>query len=467
MKKALLVGINDYGKDSGLHPLKYAERDACKLAKVLQEECGFITKTLTGSAATREAIELELGKYKNGDTLLFYFAGHGQIINHQYALHPAGSNTTSPHPLYFTNLYHQWQFGSGFKNVFAILDSCRYEMGGVRGCGVFDPQSVKEFSDAVNKASWIQILYGCDEGRCSYEIDELRHGLLTYGILEVLREHIGELDAKLLADKASDKMQDWAGSDPQRREQQAQLFAKPSHRKRIILAENMSGTGAGTASNSFRHMTEKHPPPTTRPIPIEKFPLYNTWKEQFEIDHLFASDFCMRQTAASAFDQSSWINFLRDDILADRASGLAIGFNPQTISLWRAGFKKGVNLRSDLLIYNPQNRWDESIGLCALLYDSNYTEVAFTGDMVSRLDEFEHLCLKKGGNVLTNHAAIDDLTCITPFGLDTTRIGMDHMDEKLYHIVWVALSETDGIIGFCHRKFYFRMGMFGNKVRFI
>ena len=50
---ALLVGINDYGDDSGLSPLNFAEADVDLLSAVLIGKGGFDTTVLKGRDATQ------------------------------------------------------------------------------------------------------------------------------------------------------------------------------------------------------------------------------------------------------------------------------------------------------------------------------------------------------------------------------------------------------------------------------
>lgn len=471
MKKALLIGINDYGRDSGLASLKYAESDAHAMAEVLKKRCGFFTTVLTGANATRDAIEQELFRCEKGDTFLFYFSGHGQIVDAHYSLHPAGSNVSGRGAMPFSSLYHRWQSDFGFRNVVAILDSCRNEMGGVRGCGVFDDLSSREMTKAVQGTRWVEVLYGCSEGQCSYEFEGLGHGLLTYSLLEVLQTYSGVIDSAILAGMAGDLMRAWCAQDTLGHRQEAHRYAKTTLSDRIILADAIvgsasSGGAESVQENVFKSIRHELISPAVTPVPLTEFPLHNIWVRELGITGM-PIKFCGRQVALSAFDQDKWMAFLRREIADERAPSLCIGFHPQNVTLWRAGFKKGVDIECALSIYNPKNRWDARVSLGVALVDENYS-ICVSGMLDPlRVDQVEHLSMKRGANVLSNYNGIEDLIVIMPFGFDLPRrLAMDHKDERQYQLVFTATGE-DGVIGFCHSKLFFRMGLRGNKVRFL
>ena len=80
--KALIIGINDY-KGPKIPDLETATNDATAFAKVLKEKYGFEVKLLLDREATKEAIYRELrrltGSTKPNDSVLIYFAGHGDL----------------------------------------------------------------------------------------------------------------------------------------------------------------------------------------------------------------------------------------------------------------------------------------------------------------------------------------------------------------------------------------------------
>jgi len=80
--KALIIGINDY-EGPKIPDLETATNDATAFAKVLKEKYGFEVKLLLDREATKEAIYRELrrltGSTKPNDSVLIYFAGHGDL----------------------------------------------------------------------------------------------------------------------------------------------------------------------------------------------------------------------------------------------------------------------------------------------------------------------------------------------------------------------------------------------------
>lgn len=253
IKHAVLVGINQYGPESGLTDLKYAEADASDLAKVLEGKYGFRTKPLLGKEASRDALEQSLLSCGEGELFLFFFAGHGQLIRGQYRLHPADSYRSGFRTLSLDDLGGFWRHGFGYEKVLAILDACRHEMGGARGENGFDTQSARRVHTLIEAERWVEILYGCSEGQVSYEDDELGHGLLTHALLQVLRRDHERLSAGILAGAAGDTMRDWCEEDQLGRRQEVVRHARSSLTQGIEL---LSG--------------DAPPPAATRPRPKKK-----------------------------------------------------------------------------------------------------------------------------------------------------------------------------------------------------
>ena len=133
IKKALLIGVNEYQDVAGLPPLRFAEADATSLATVLHKRCAFETQTLLGKEATRDAIEGSLMSAGDGDLYLFFFAGHGQRIRGQYRLHSADSNINGLRSVSFEDLSSYWHESFGFPRVLVMIDACRSEAHGIRG----------------------------------------------------------------------------------------------------------------------------------------------------------------------------------------------------------------------------------------------------------------------------------------------------------------------------------------------
>jgi hypothetical protein len=80
--KALIIGINDY-ENASIPDLGTAVSDAKAIARVLEDKYGFKVKLLLDRDATKEAMYRELRRLatstKPDDSVLIYFAGHGDL----------------------------------------------------------------------------------------------------------------------------------------------------------------------------------------------------------------------------------------------------------------------------------------------------------------------------------------------------------------------------------------------------
>lgn len=75
---SLCAGIDHY-QDGRITGLLYAQSDAIKLHQYLRSELGYDSKLLRDPSATEfwAALEKITASAKNGDTVLVYFADHG------------------------------------------------------------------------------------------------------------------------------------------------------------------------------------------------------------------------------------------------------------------------------------------------------------------------------------------------------------------------------------------------------
>lgn len=82
-KKALIVGIGNYGQDAGWNSIN-GDKDADVVEKSIQSIGFHNSIKIKNSAATKanllKAFQAMLDSCHPGDVILFYFAGHGQLI---------------------------------------------------------------------------------------------------------------------------------------------------------------------------------------------------------------------------------------------------------------------------------------------------------------------------------------------------------------------------------------------------
>lgn len=240
---ALLIGINEYPQDSGLGSLKFAENDANKLAEVLENKCGFTTKTLIGSEATHSNIKkcVEQIEHGDGDTFVFYFAGHGQQLEGKYRLFPIDSKNGGFGSLLFEDFSTFWQRQSTYPKVLVLLDACR-NIAGSRGSRSFEGMTSRDLDRHSKNNKLLEVIYGCSEGEQSWEDEKLKHGVFTHSLLQVFNGCQNELDTTMLSHKVNDVMSDMHKKLGHGRVQRVSRYYEPSERRRIVLFKSQTNS---------------------------------------------------------------------------------------------------------------------------------------------------------------------------------------------------------------------------------
>jgi len=213
MKKriALLIGINDYGPDSGLSPLRFAEADVDIMSDILHTKGEFTIHTLKGPAATHDAIIRTLRRFYSEEDLglfLLYFAGHGEMMFEigKFCFHCFGSEAEDTiGALTLSEIAQRIRNKIPAPSAALIIDACRSRMyrstsrrGSLKGFGHSVVSDLKSISDEVPRFweqppldspqdQYLVTLLSCGPGQFSYEDSELRHGIFTYGLVQELR----------------------------------------------------------------------------------------------------------------------------------------------------------------------------------------------------------------------------------------------------------------------------------------
>jgi|GEM_PF-2300439 len=192
----IFVGVSEYQMVS--RSLAFAERDAISLEKVFREgSAGIFEKVkiqvLTNEAATLSALEQAFdsiaAQAEPGDTFVFFFSGHGGVIE-------------DPLPGYYLGLFDSFQEGLGFVPP-------RSFSSGKLGKWAEELPAVSFFAaiDACQSGSLLDLFYFARLGRkqglslltattgteSAYEEVSLQAGVLTYSLLQGLQ---GEADTK-------------------------------------------------------------------------------------------------------------------------------------------------------------------------------------------------------------------------------------------------------------------------------
>ena len=127
--KALIIGINDY-EGPKIPDLETAANDATAMARVLKERYGFEVKLLLDREATKDVIYRELRNLavstKENDSVLIYFAGHGDLDRTYDGGWWIPADATGGNPVtYLDNAQVQKAMRSmKARHVLLISDSC-------------------------------------------------------------------------------------------------------------------------------------------------------------------------------------------------------------------------------------------------------------------------------------------------------------------------------------------------------
>jgi hypothetical protein len=201
-RAALLVGINRYERN-GFIDLRWAENDVDEVGTELRRLGFDKVVTMTGSAAgdfraTRSNIETQVNKLLVGvgkeDVVLVLLCGHGQELPVKrddgttatdgfYC--PVDAVLNEPETMISVNrLANDTLYKRGGKNI-VLVDACR------DGIVDLDRRARGIQGRLVSLRPGTAILFSCSEGQTSIERDSLRHGVFSYGLLEVLRRFDG------------------------------------------------------------------------------------------------------------------------------------------------------------------------------------------------------------------------------------------------------------------------------------
>ena len=127
--RALIIGINDY-QDPNIPDLETPVNDAQAMAKLLRDRYGFQIELLLDRKATKEAIFRALRKLassaKPDDSVLIYFAGHGDLdrfTNDGWWI-PADAKSQDPLTYLDNFLVQKYANSTQALHVLIISDSC-------------------------------------------------------------------------------------------------------------------------------------------------------------------------------------------------------------------------------------------------------------------------------------------------------------------------------------------------------
>ena len=189
---AVIVGINGYSKIS---PLNFAKGDAERMRGYFLQDLAVNsgdlyfftddspphpmegnTQPTFGTLDSFFTDRFEAPFLEAGDTLWFYFSGHGMHCEGKDYLLPSDGNprtTKTAIPIaYVTERLRR----SGADNVVMLIDACRNEGAKNAGVGVGE-----------EKQQGVITFFSCSPSQVSYEIEEIGQGAFTNALLEALR----------------------------------------------------------------------------------------------------------------------------------------------------------------------------------------------------------------------------------------------------------------------------------------
>ena len=186
IRYAIVIGINDYMRN----PLDFCVKDAIGIRDALVNDCMFEEKNIFVISSSEDSSEKDItGKYLEAlrkikttfvseqDSLLFYFAGHGSCKDEKSVIWLQ----ESPYPIedIFSNIS-----SLNPKIQMYIIDSCE------SGSKVLtrNRNTDTELQKYLQSAKGIMFLYACQNTESAKEITELEHGLLTYEVLEAIKD---------------------------------------------------------------------------------------------------------------------------------------------------------------------------------------------------------------------------------------------------------------------------------------
>ena len=192
-KWAIIIGINGYHESLG--NLDNCVNDAYLVKEtLLSKYCGFNSNNvflITDLEFDREkptfgnihaGFKFWLSKIGTNDLCLFYFAGHGRVIDGSCYLAPidATLETLSLTGIPITYFQHEIERCDA-KQKLLFLDACH------SGAGRSISLMSEKVIDVLQTAKGIYTITSCSQNQLSYDYKEKRHGAFTYFLAESIR----------------------------------------------------------------------------------------------------------------------------------------------------------------------------------------------------------------------------------------------------------------------------------------
>jgi WD40 repeat protein len=192
----LSVGINQYKNPK--MTLNYAKPDAESFGKVLDEKGSLFKNTelhhLYDGDATRANILNKLeelsGKIRQEDVFIFYYAGHGSMVDNQFFFIPTESSRLYDLSSLQRDAIEASVLQDKLKNIKAlkqliVMDACQsggsVELLATRGAA--EEKAIAQLS----RSAGIHVMASAGSEQFATEFTELGHGLFTYLLIKALQ----------------------------------------------------------------------------------------------------------------------------------------------------------------------------------------------------------------------------------------------------------------------------------------
>lgn len=201
-KKALIIAVSEYEKESKLKPLPFCKNDGETLHEVLNAQDYDITAErrlvgrVEGSSMKKSTLDFFLKDVHENDQLLFYFSGHGVSDGFgNFYLTPSNINIEieDEEGLRFQEL-ELYMTKSPAKRVVVILDCCYAGALGVKNGGDEDLANMaRDATDRIFRDTYGRcILASSLPSQSSYAMADNNYSKFTYHLIEGLRGGDGE-----------------------------------------------------------------------------------------------------------------------------------------------------------------------------------------------------------------------------------------------------------------------------------
>jgi WD40 repeat protein len=190
------VGINEY-ENPALN-LNYAKDDAKAFSRAIRDHGKNIfenveVNSLYDKEATREniltALEELSGKVRPEDVFIFYYAGHGSMVDNTFYFIPTEnvslyqSDKLAEESLKAGTIQEKFSHISALKQV-VVLDACQSGASAeiLAQRGAMEEKAMAQLS----RSSGVHVMAAAGSEQYATEVSSLGHGLFTYAILEAL-----------------------------------------------------------------------------------------------------------------------------------------------------------------------------------------------------------------------------------------------------------------------------------------